>query len=83
MIENFIVHCRSQLTRREWTGRDRDIMWKKHTKFLWQWNSQTYLHLIISTGFCDMQCFFKDQQKKDGRDFEPDTVSSFQKNQAN
>ena len=50
--------CRSQLTRREWTGRDRDIMRKKHK--------------IISTGFCGMQCFFKDKQKKDGRDFKPD-----------
>ena len=37
-------------------------------------NSKTYLHLIISTGFFAMQCFLEDQQKKDGRDFKPDTV---------
>ena len=38
--------------------------------------------MIILTGFCDMQSFLKYQQKKDGRHFEPDTLSTFQKNPA-
>ena len=29
-----------------------------------------------------LQCFFKDQRKKDRSDFEPDTMSSFQKTPA-
>ena len=31
---------------------------------------------------CHLQCFSKDQRKKDRSDFEPDTMSSFQKTPA-
>ena len=31
---------------------------------------------------CHLQCFFKDQRKKDWSEFEPDTISSFQKTTA-
>ena len=31
---------------------------------------------------CHLQCFFKDQRKKDRSEFEPDTMSSFQKTPA-
>ena len=32
--------------------------------------------------FCHLQCFSKDQRKKDRSDSEPDTMSSFQKTPA-
>ena len=47
--------------------------WLVHNKHTCPWSSCLASHL---------QGFFKDQRKKDGGDFEPDTMSSFQKTSA-
>ena len=48
---------------------------KNYEQILWQWQ-QTYLEKLL----CLLQrfIFYQDQRRKDGDDFETDTVSSFQ-----
>ena len=78
MIENFIIG-------HSWEDENGlaeiEKIFKRHTRNLFsnEINKCTCTLLSSLTGFFAMQCFFKDQQKTDGRDFKPDTVFSFQK----
>ena len=73
VLENF--NHSTQLRRRKSTDRDSR---QEKTSGSFDKYKQTYLHLIILTNslaICSV--FFEDQQKKDGGDFKPDTMSSF------
>ena len=77
MFENFNA---DHNWRREWTGRNlRGFPPKKfNERILRQWQ-QTYLEKFLCLYqffFCFF--FYKDQRRKDGNDFEADTVSGFQ-----
>ena len=70
---------RSQSKRRKWTGRDSKRFRKKNKQLHDKWNLQTYLQLIISTNFFSTCSVFSKVNEKNGSDFEPDAMSSFQK----
>ena len=59
------VYRRSQLRTQECrTGDSQDTFWKKNEEFLWQWNKQTYLHLITSRSFFAICSVFQRPMKE-------------------
>ena len=83
LIEEDCSQClkilpQQQLRRRKSTGRDSRCF--AYEKLIPSTNMIT--NIPAPDHLCHLQCFFKDQRKKDRSEFEPDTMSSFQKTPA-